>query len=60
MNKNPVVSLANHAVNAQKLSLDKETTECASMILLDTLAVGIAGANATYADAVHRLSLIHI
>ena len=56
MNKNPVVSLANHAVNAQKLSLDKETTECASMILLDTLAVGIAGANATYADAVHRLA----
>ena len=26
------------------------------MILLDTLAVGIAGANATYADAVHRVA----
>ncbi len=49
-----VVALAKHAVNAQKLSLNKDTTERASMILLDALAVGIAGSNATYADAVHR------
>ena len=53
-NNSSVVALATHSVNAQQLSLDKESTVRASMILLDTLAVGIAGSNATYADAIHR------
>jgi 2-methylcitrate dehydratase PrpD len=54
--ENPVVALARHSVGAQQLTLDRDTVERASMILLDTLAVGIAGANATYADAIHRIA----
>ena len=49
-----VVALAQHVVNAQQRTFDQHTTERASMILLDALAVGIAGSNATYADAIHR------
>lgn len=56
MKDNPVTILAKHAINAQQLSLDEDTTARASMILLDALAVGIAGSNATYADAVHRVA----
>lgn len=54
--ENPAVALAKHSVNAQRLSLDQDTTERASMILLDALTVGIAGSNATYADAIHRIA----
>jgi len=56
MKDNPVIALAKHAVNAQQRSLSTAATEHASMILLDAVAVGIAGANATYADALHRVA----
>ncbi|OED35560.1 hypothetical protein AB833_30590 [Chromatiales bacterium (ex Bugula neritina AB1)] len=54
--ENPIIALANHSVNAQQRTLSDETVSRTCMVLLDTVTVGIAGANASYADAVHRIA----
>ena len=48
--------LAGHGLAATCADLDEHQRAAATMIVRDTVAVGIAGAAATYADAVHQMA----
>ncbi len=48
---NPIVALARHALTFSVADLDPGTRTAAQMIITDTLAVGLAGCNASYAQA---------
>ncbi|MGB7301484.1 MAG: MmgE/PrpD family protein [Burkholderiaceae bacterium] len=52
----PIWRLAQHALGSHSDSMDSNAVAVAQMIILDTVAVGIAGSAATYADAVHGLA----
>jgi 2-methylcitrate dehydratase PrpD len=54
--QDPIVALAEHALQSSSAAFSADEVTAATMILLDTVAVGIAGCNATYADAVHGLA----
>jgi len=54
--QDPIVSLAEHALQSTSAAFTADQVSAATMILLDTVAVGIAGSNATYADSVHQLA----
>lgn len=53
--RDSIEGLAAHAIGPAA-TLTAAQRDAAQMILLDTVAVGIAGASATYADALHALA----
>ncbi len=52
---NPILALAAHAHALSVDDLDANTLAAAQMIITDTLAVGLAGCNASYADALRGI-----